>query len=334
VRAFARGVVALALALMLSPGCGGAPPPTPERVVLPPVEPTIVPSLPALASRAGLASVVFVRPAELASTPGFLSGVASVLTPERLTRYRLVTGIDLTRTREVLVATYGAGPSESTLYLLRVAERPADVERLFRERLTRDARREADHPDVVRLWGKVGVRTVGFVRLGADVVGFQEGGDMERGAMRVATLYALGRLRRAPTLLREGPVAELHHAFADAPFIYLVTGGVDLAVPGAATQLGEVATAWGFAARPTTNGTALVRARVTGDFAQENEAAAQELVALWQSLATSDLGQSLGLDAPTAPPRPIATPEAVGLEVELALPRLVAGLAKHAPSGP
>lgn len=331
-RALARG--AIALALVVSAGCGGAPPPEPARVVAPPVEPTVVPSLSGLASRAGLASAMLVRPAELATTPGFLSGVASVLTPERLARYRIVTGIDLTRTREVVAATYGSGANESTLVLLRVAERPADVERLFRERLTRDERREADHPDVVRLWGKVGMRTVGFVRLGADVVGFQDGGDMERGAMRIAALYALGRLRRAPTLLADGPVAELHRSLGDAPFVYLVTGGVELAVPGAATQLGEVAAAWGFAARPTAKGTALVSARVLGDFTKESDAAAEELLALWQNLATSELGRSLGLDTPTAPPRPVATADAVGLEVELGLPGLVAGLTHHAPRWP
>lgn len=328
-RALRGACSGLALALV---GCGGAPPPPVERVFLAPAEPTVVPSLPNIVTRAGLASAVLVRPAELAETPGFLPAIGAVLTTERLERYRLVTGIDLRRTREVVAVTYGSGSAEWTLYLLRVAEDPAALEGHFRERLTRDEHREADRPDVVRVWGTVGVRTAGFVRLGRDVVGFQEGGDMARGGLRIAALYALGRLHRAPTLFAEGPLVGLRETLGDAPFLYLVTGGADLAVPGAASQLGEVATAWGFAARPSARGTALVSARVTGDFAQESDAAAAELLGLWSGLASSELGRSLGLASPATPPRTFAARDAVGVDVELALPALVAGMLGRAPA--
>lgn len=321
------GLLALFVGLFVV-GCAAAPPMNEAvRTVEPVIAPTEVKTLAGLVTRVGLTSVAFVRPSELLAHPGFVSTPArhGVVQPSRLERYALVTGLDLRRVREAIIATWGEAESESTLYLVRHSGDATNIEKLFRERLTRETHREADRPDVVRIWGKVGLRTVGLVRIGPDVVGFQEGGDMERGALRIAALYALGKLQRAPTLLADGPLRYLHDRLASAPFSYFVTGGAGPIVPGAGPLLGEVTTGFGLAAWPEGD-TAKVRLIVTGDFANEGSAASNELLAAWQQLARSELGAGLGLDKPVFAPIPAWSADDVSLDLALDLGLFAKGL--------
>jgi hypothetical protein len=166
----------------------------------------------------------------------------------------------------------------------------------------------------------------GLVTIGRDVVGYQQGGVQSRGPARIAALYAIGKLRRSPTVLSEDPIRALSNRFGATPARAFALGPFEGELARGARGLLAGATAIGAAARPSAReGVALVIA-VAGDFSLSGEAASKELVAAWSDLAQGSFGHLLGLDQPVEPPLATHGADAVTVAVELNPRKLAAGL--------
>ncbi|WP_437761808.1 hypothetical protein ACSRUE_45930 [Sorangium sp. KYC3313] len=325
-RAVLGGVLGCALGLAL-PSCGGAPRP-PARPS-PPLPPLATADLTRLLPQAGLRWLILVRPREVAAVPWLIPSIALVAPEENLARHARATGVDLRQVREAAIASYaGAGPAGgATLYVARHSGDPRAIERLFRRRLTGKERRALDRPDVVRVTGDIGTKPHALVLLGEDVACVQDGGSPLRGPARVASLYALGRLKRSPAALSGGPLRALEARLGPAPVRAFAPGPFDGELARGARGLLAAATAVGAAARPSAREGIALAIAVAGDFSTSGEAASEELLAAWNELAGGSFGHLLGLDAPVEPPLATHAPDAVAVAVELNPRALARGLA-------
>lgn len=317
--------MAAALGLIL-PACGGAPEPPPRRPE-PPLPPLATADLARLLPAAGLRWIVLVRPREIAAIPWLIPSIARVAPEPNLDRYAAATGLDLRQIPEAVVASYEGGV---TFYLARHggdAAMQASIERLFRQRITGRARRAQDRADLIRISGDIGVGPHALVLIGRDVVGLQDGGSPTRGPARVASLYALGKLRRAPTALAADPLPALVARFGPAPARAFALGPFEGELARGARGLLAGATALGAAARPSAREKIALALAVAGDFSTSGPAASEELLAAWAELSLSSFGHLLGLDVPVAPPLATHAPDAVALAVELDPDRLARGIA-------
>ncbi|WP_437781476.1 hypothetical protein [Sorangium sp. So ce1097] len=307
------------------PACGGAPSP-PARPA-PPLPPLATADLARLLPQAGLRWLILARPREIAAVPWLIPSIAIVAPEENLARHARATGIDLRQVREAAIASYARPAGEARFYVARHSGDPRTIERLFRRRLTGKERRALDRPDVVRVTGDIGRAPHALVLLGPDVVGVQDGGSPQRGPARVASLYALGRLKRSPTALSEGPLAALAARFGPAPVRAFAPGPFDGELARGARGLLAAATAVGAAARPSAREGIALAIAVAGDFSASGEAASEELLRAWNELAHGSFGHLLGLDAPIEPPLATHAPDAVAVAVELSPRALARGLA-------
>jgi hypothetical protein len=320
-RALLFGALAAALGL-LAPACGGAPAPAapPPR---PPLPPLATAELTDLLPLAGLRWLILARPREIAAVPWLIPWVALVAPEENLDRYAASTGIDLRRIPDAAIASYAGG---ETFYLARHPGDPATIERLFSRRLTRNARRAGDRPDVTRLSGDIGASPHALLLLGRDVVGLQDSGSATRGPARVAALYAVGKLRRSPTALAAEPLRSLAARFGSAPLRALALGPFEGELARGARGLLAGATAIGAAARPSVRQGIALAIAVAGDFSTSGPEASKELLAAWEDLAYGSFGHLLGLDVPVEPPLATHAPDAVAVAVELNPEKLARGL--------
>ncbi|WP_437677550.1 hypothetical protein [Sorangium sp. So ce131] len=318
------GLLACALGAAL-PSCGGAPPPA--RRPSPPLPPLGTADLTRLLPQAGLRWLVLARPREIAAVPWLIPSIALVAPEENLARHARATGVDLRQVREAAIASYAGASGDVTFYLARHSGDPRALERLFRRRLTGKERRASERPDVVRLSGDIGAAPHTLVLLGPDVVGLQDGGSGERGPARVASLYALGRLRRAPPALSGGPLRALSDRLGPAPVRAFAPGPFEGELARGARGLLAAATAVGAAARPSVREGIALAIAVAGDFSTSGEAASEELLSAWNELAHGSFGHLLGLDAPVEPPLATHAPDAVAVAVELNPRALARGLA-------
>lgn len=318
------GLLSCALGLAL-PACGGARPQAARPS--PPLAPLDTADLTRLLPQAGLRWLILARPREIAAVPWLIPWIALVAPEENLTRHARATGIDLRQVREAAIASYATATGDVTFHLARHSGDPRTIERLFQRRLTGRARRAVDRPDLVRLSGDIGRTPHALVLLGPDVVGLQDGGSPTRGPARIASLYALGRLRRSPTALSGGPLAALAARFGPAPLRAFAPGPFEGELARGARGLLAAATAVGAAARPSAREGIALAIAVAGDFSTSGEAASEALLAAWNELAHGSFGHLLGLDAPIEPPLATHAPDAVAIAVELDPRALARGLA-------
>lgn len=320
-----RGFLAAAAALLAA--CGGAPPPPPAKPRSDDPPPTRVPDLTALLPLAGLRWIILARPREIAAVPWLIPGIARIAPEQNLDRFAARTGFDLRQIPEAAVAAYATEAGEATLYLVRHNGERVPIERLFRARLTEGEHRSVDRPDVVRVSGKIGKTAMTQVTLGADVAGFQTGGSAARGPARVASLYALDKLKKSKTAMSEDPLKALAARLGPAPFLAFAVGPFEGELARGARGLLAGATAVGAAVRPSAREALLVSIAVSGDFTTSGEAAARELTAAWDDLAGRSFGHVLGLDAPIEKPLATHAPDAVAVAVEIDPDKLARGLA-------
>ncbi|WP_437317895.1 hypothetical protein [Sorangium sp. So ce385] len=318
------GILGCVLGLAL-PSCGRAP--RPHARPGPPLPPLGTADLTRLLPQAGLRWLILVRPREIATVPWLIPSIALVAPEENLARHARATGVDLRQVREAAIASYAGASGEARFYVARHSGDPRTIERLFRRRLTGKERRALDRPDVVRVMGDIGTAPHALVLLGEDVVGVQDGGSPQRGPARVASLYALGRLKRSPTALSEGPLAALAARFGPAPARAFALGPFDGELARGARGLLAAATAVGAAARPSAREGIALAIAVAGDFSTSGAAASEELLAAWEELAHGSFGHLLGLDAPVEPPLATHAEDAVAVAVELDPRALARGLA-------
>jgi hypothetical protein len=306
--------------------------PSPAQSAATPVSsspPLVVRRLDTLLARARLRYVVEVKPREVAQIPFLLPAIGRLADEPHLARFASQTGFDLRELPEAVVATYAGDGEDETLYLVRHNADQATIERRFRERLTGDVRRFVERDDVVRVSGTVGTLRAELLLIGRDVAGFQLGGRLNRGPVKIASLFAMGLLRRSPSVFSEEPLLGLSVRVWPAPFRAFALG--PFALPGQTNHgiLGLLARATAVAAtvRPSARDALLFIVTITGDFTRMHERAATELLRAWLKLSSSSLGHLLGIDQPREGPIPTHSDEAVSMAVEVDPDRLAAGIA-------
>jgi hypothetical protein len=292
-----------------------------------PLPPLVTDPLDALLPLSGLRWLLLLRPREIATIPWLIPPVATLVPEDRFQRFADVSGLDLRQLPEAAIAMYATDDGEVPVYLVRHGGDATAIERAFRKRLTGSERRVVDRPDLVRVSGRIGRATQAFAAIGRDLVCFQQGGNPGRGPLRIATLYALKKLSRSPTVLAEDPLRALAQRFGGAPAKAFALGPFEGELARGARGLLAAATALGACARPSVREGIALSIAVAGDFSKSGEPASQELLAAWTELATGSFGHLLGLDAPVDAPLCTHAADAVAISVELDPQRLAKGLA-------
>lgn len=308
-------------------GCGAGaknPDVPPHTEALPPLHTARLGDLLPLA---GLRWAVLAKPRDIAAIAWLIPAINTVIKEQSFDRFTTSSGLDLRQITEGAVATYAGDGGDTTIYLARHNVDPAVIERLFRARLTTDEKRSLDRADVVRVSGKIGVAKSTLALIGRDVVAIQSGGSAARGPARIATLYALDKLKRSPALFGEDPLRGLATRLGDAPATAFSVGPFEGELARGARGLLAGATAIGAAARPSAREGVSLAIAVAGDFASSGPAASKELAAAWDDLAKSSFGHLLALDQPVSPALATHAPDAVAIAVELNPDKLAKGLA-------
>lgn len=324
-RAF-LGVCASALGALA--GCG----PAPAAPVSGPQQPKLPPlkhpdALADLCAAAGLRWLVETRPRDIAATAFLIPAVGKVISEQRFDAFTRATAIDLRQATQAVAAAYADEAGEAMLYLVRHASAAERVEKAFADRLTSQQKRVADRPDLVRITGLAGTEKEGLAIIGADTVALQRGGNRGRGPMRVATLYAEGKLKRSPSALAEPTLRALADRLGPAPARAFARGPFEGELARGARGLLEGTTGIGAAARPSARQGIALAIALVGDFGQGSEEASRALLDAWNDLAYGSFGKLLGLDRPVGEPLVTHAAGAVALAVELDANRLADGLA-------
>jgi hypothetical protein len=270
---------------------------------------------------------MLIEPREIAAVPWLIPPIGRVASEENLGRFAARVGFDLRQLPAAAVASYADEGGEATIYVVRHNGDPALIERLFRARLVGGEHRVVDLPDLVRISGKIGATPTTLLLAGHDVAAFQLGGSAARGPARVASLYALDKLKRSPTLLAEEPLKALDVRLGPAPLRAFALGPFEGELSRGARGLLAGATAIGGTVRPSAREGLLVVVAVAGDFAGSGPAASHELAAAWEDLAGGSFGHLLGLDEPIEKPLATHAADAVAIAVELDPGRLAKGVA-------
>lgn len=327
-RSLLQGALA-ALLIPWLPGCGPEPAPVvPSPRPLPPLRTA---PLSDLVAAAGVRWVLLAAPRDLLGVPWIPPLVDIAVSGARFDRFARSTGVDIRTLPEAIVtaiAPAGDQADDVMFYLARHTGDPAFIERSFRARLTGAEKRSVDRPDLVRVSGDIGRAPHAAVLLGNDVAGFQEGGSMSRGPVRVAALFAENKLRSAHPVLAVEPLRSLAARLGAAPLAAFAPGPFEGDVARGLRGLLGAATAVGAVLRPTERQGFAVTLAVAGDFSASAGAAGAELLAAWNELAASRLGHLLALDAPVVAPSVTVAPDAVTLSVEISGRGLAEGLAK------
>lgn len=324
---------ALVGAAVLAPlgglGAGCAPTTGPAPIPPPPTPPPLaVERLTDLVPSAGLRWLFEARPAALLGSEWLRPLLGRVLHDERLELLARSTGVDLRTVPELLVGSFDAGQDDAILYAARHQVDALHIERLFRERLTRDERRSVEEDGrIVRVSGRIGQIPRVLVTLGREVVAFQFGGSVDAGPARVAALYAEGKLHRSPALREDRTLGPVWNALDGAPARGLLPGpfeGPD--ARGLRGLLGS-AEALALALSPTARRSLALAVLVAGDYSADPARAAAMLAMAFADLGQSDVGHLLGLGEPASPARAAPCPLGLRLDVELGPEALFAGLA-------
>lgn len=266
---------------------------------------------------AGLRWLLVGSPRYFALHPALRPLRESWLTDERFGAFSAATGIDLRRTERALVAGFDLG----TLYMADASGWVEVPETPFMERLAGSGTMHRPHPLVWRLTGVVGSVPQALVRVERDLVAVAVG-DLT--PARVVELRARGRLASVATALKGA-------ALSDLPPEFTTPGPLHFYAPGPfegewlAEGRGLLGVARAVAARlELEQEGALLSIALTGywDTAIDRE----RLREAWQAIATSLVGQLLGLDHPNAPLSIDAEVTRLTLRVRVETPALLAGI--------
>lgn len=311
-------------------GCGSGALPREQAVVpAPPPPDREVARVTDLLTAVGLRWAVLLSPAELVGTSWLAPAIQRLVDDERWDALATTTGIDVRVAPRIVLAGYEDDGEETVAYFVRHRAEPALVERKFRARLTDGLRRRELGHQLVTVWGRIGRRPHGHVSVGPDVAGFQYGGDADEGPLRVAALYARGRLGGIPTLLEDEALGALARALGAAPALLLLPGPFSGELSRGARGLFAGAVGLGLSLAPTDQQSLAARALLSGDYGHgpDLERALDFAAMAWNDVARSDLGHLLGLGEPVSPPEARAHPLGLELTVELDPARLANGLA-------
>ena len=307
-------------------GCHSRPAALPNE---PPAQETArdAPPPAALISRAGLEWLVLLRPRELMDMTWLLPSLDRVLRGKRFDLLHAAIGIDVRQVSEIALASSATRGGSCIAVVARHTADPLAVERLFRDRLTSDEQRSIDGHQMVRLRGRLGTHWQAFASIGPNTAVFQYGGDPDRGPVRIATLYAEGKLERVPPLLADPATRELLMPVLGTPVLALIPGPFEGELGRGARGLLAAASGATASLTPTHGKTLRLQVRIHGDFSADPQGAGQLLYAAWDDLSQADLGHLLGLHQPATAPVVETPPGALAITAELEPGALFNGLA-------
>ncbi len=312
-------------------GCGGQPnkPPKPQPQPTKQLDPSHVEALHQLVPLPGLRWFVLAKPQEITAMQWLEPSIALLLDKERLDHSAVSTGFDLRTLPEAIWAGYrtAEGEEDASLQLVRHANDPLAIERLFRDRLSTDISRSIDDERVIRVSGRIGKTVHALATVGNDIVCLQQDGSLDRGPCRVVALLAQGKLKRTRSVFEDEALGVLAKRFESAPLRLFAPGPFEGDVARGVRGLLGAATAVGAAFRTTARKSLLLEIAMTGDFSTSGAEAVQKLAASWDDLAGRPLGHLLGLDAPLGPAKSAFANDLVAIVVELDAHKLAKGLA-------
>jgi hypothetical protein len=294
-----------------------------------------------LAQGAGLQWIIDVAPRDLAAAPDLLPALDALLPRAEVAAFADRNGgIDPFSLAELVIAAYAGDEGSTTLYIARGSLAPERIETSFRQRAEaidgRAIDREDDHDvnAIVRTWGTLRGERAQVVTFEREAAALEVG---RFGPLRVAELYAQGRLRRATPALKMAPLpraTELLRAAGDAtdpPVRAFALGPFEGASAKGLGGLFAASTSVAVSARPSpateTRPSSLACVLVlTGGWGSEAPAAAERLRAAWDAVSGTALGRLAGLDHPLQPPVVTPAPDSLRLTVALDPVALARGL--------
>ncbi len=326
-----RTILGAPVALAFADLAACAPAPPPAAPAGPPPVPLTLTPLSGLVKAPGLTWMLEVAPRRALRDAGLLAALATVVPEARFQAFaKGHGGLDPRSLEELVIARY----EDATLTLARVPPGtmdPVKVHQSF-ERYARaiEARAiDVPNPSVVRMFGdgpREGER-VQLVTFGREAVALETG---KFGPLRVAELYAQGKLRRAKPALKSEPLAAVAallgegaelRFFAAGPFVgewERALGGLLRASTGVGLSLSTV---------PGSDGHLRAVGAVVGDFDKAPDDAARAFgAALDVLLAKNALGRMLGLDAPVESVRTSTSPGALRVGAVFDGARIARGL--------
>ncbi len=286
------------LGAIASLGVGCEPAAVPKT---PPAEPLPHKELDELAPTAGLDWMIRTKPREIAAIPWLIPAILELVPEANQSALQTRLGFDPRQCVEAVFLSYGPALSGCQAQLVRHNADPVTLEKKFLERLTTDMQRSVDHPEVVRLRGKVGKKFLSLSLLGRTIAVYDEMDEDKDGIARIAALYALGKLTKAKALRNDLLLASTVERFGSAPFIAVAPGPFVDEWKRAARGLLEVADTIGVSLSPATTEAVRISAAIRGDFGAEGSKAADILRASWEDLGTTQMGRILGFHDASEP---------------------------------
>jgi hypothetical protein len=234
-------------------------------------------------------------------------------------------GVDLRQAREFVAAGFEA----SSLALVSTPIVPERLEAAFASRALTVEGRSVDH-GVTRVWGKRGDEAAGeqLAIFGEQAVGWERG---RSGILRVAALFAEGRLRRALAALKAEPLASAATEIGDGPIRVFAPGPFEGEFAGGLGGLLRATTAVAATIRPRAQAELLCHIALMGAWGQDAPAAADRLSAVFETLALDPIGRLMGIDRPLSGPHSWSQGGTIRLEVSLDANAVARGL--HAATG-
>ena len=308
------------LSLLVLAACDNEP----KIPAIPPPRPLGPKELDELIPIAGLEWVVRAKPRTIAEIAWLIPALARIVPEANQSALQKRLGFDPRQVTEALIVSYGEALGGSQAQLVRHNSDPALLEQRFLERLTKDAERRVDHPEVIRLHGTVGKKVAGLTLVGRDIAIYDEtpSGD---GVARIAALYATGKMTKAKPLHEDALLASVVARFGDAPLIAVAPGPFGEEWKKGVHGLLEVADVVAVSASPAATEAVRLSFAVIGDFGEDGSKAADLMRTSWQDIGQSTLGKLLGLHD-TSEPVAAGTRSVVTLNVMIDPNRAAAGL--------
>lgn len=265
----------------------------------------------------GLNWLVLVRPRDFFDVQEFEEPLASLFPPARTDALVRMTGLDPRSLSQAAIASFG----HSTLWLGTGEIEPAMIEARFHERLWADARRRVLAPGLVRLSGRVGMRSRSLVLIGDDTAAMAVGDPKLASAVEA---YALDRLRSVSAF---EALSEVARRRSENSLFAAALGPFDAEWSRGARGLLRTATVVDGAVHIGPNGRMLAEISVQETAPGQSEDARGRVLASWNDLVSSPLGRLMALDRLLAEPRVRVGEDEVAIEVEVDGPRMLRGLA-------
>ena len=298
----------------------GCAPSEPARAPSPPLPPLKIKPVSSLATAAGLSWIVLAKPKVLFDNPGLHPGLARLFPEQGRAVLDRVTAIRLDRIQDAAVVSYAS----STLFLIDGGVDAFEAERRYHDRLMSEVIRKSYRPDATWVKGAdAGGNMRSLAALAPGTVAIESGGSLHA---KVALLYGIGRLQRAPRALSLPDVALLAGKFGDAPLRGFAPGPFEGEWKRGLRGLLAACSAAGVAMRPAPDGSIDVSIRFVGAWEQDAPRAAEHVAARWQELASSTIGRVTGLATPVRGPTLLVQSEMVGIDVTIDGAQLLDGL--------